>query len=146
MTIITFDIPQFRINFPEFADVIEWPDSRLQFFWDSATCFISDCDYGRLSGKCRDLAINLLTAHIARLSEDLDDGGGSDGLVTSATIDKVSVTESHYQNFKFFNDWWLSKTGYGQQYLALLKTRAVGGWVIGGSLSRSGYRKFNGSF
>jgi len=142
MTTIEFNIAEFRIRFPEFSDVLKFPDVRLEFFWFEATCLISDQDCGRLTGKCRELAIQLLTAHIAKLSEEEAEGGG---IVQSATIDKVSVTLK-YPEFRTQSQWWFYQTPYGSQYYTMLIIRSIGGWNVGGRPVSSGFRKENGSF
>lgn len=142
-----FDVTQFRIDYPQFVDDIAFPDATLQMYWDWATCYISDRDYGFLHGKCRFHAINLMTAHLAALSVIIAQGNYTQipGLVQSSTISKISVSltppplDNQWQ-------WWLSLTPYGQQLLALLQVQSVGGFMIGGAPVRSAFRNEGGGF
>ncbi len=144
MATITFDIDKFRLQFPEFSNVITYPDVMLQMYWDMATCYVSDEDYGCLSGSCRELALNLMTAHLVEIGTGTT-SGDAPAFVSSATVDKVSVsTVPPPQRDQY--EWWLSLTSYGQQLLALLKAKSVGGCYIGGSPERAAFRKVGGYF
>jgi len=48
------------------------------------------------------------------------------GVVTAATIDKISVTLMPPPGLNQWQ-WWLNQTPYGQQLLALLQIAAAGG-------------------
>jgi len=146
MTTLTFDVALFRAQFPEFADPAQYPDALLQGYWDIAICYISDEDYGCLTGACRQLALNQLVAHLARINKMIADGNGTDpGFVSSATIDKVSVTRmTPPQRDQWY--WWLNQTPYGAQLLALLEANAVGGFYIGGGPELGAFRRAGGSY
>lgn len=143
----TFDVTQFRIDYPQFADDAVFPDETLQTYWNWATCYIDAKNYGFLSGVCRGHAIDLMTAHLAALSVIIAQGNyqQNPGLVQAATISKISVTltppplDNQWQ-------WWLSLTPYGQQLFALLQVSACGGFMIGGSPVRSAFRGPAGGF
>lgn len=139
-----FDVDQFRIDFPMFSDKTLFPDARLQMYWDWATCYISDCDYGYLHGSCRYFAIELMVAHLAQLNIIIA-AGETPGQVIGATISKISVTLQGSPNPNQWQ-WWLNQTPFGQQLLALLQAKAVGGFYIGGSPERSAFRKVGGIF
>ena len=144
MAIIEFDVALFREQFPEFASETDYPDATLQMYWNMATCYISDEDFGCLKGDCRRDALNMLTAHIARLYSQVSDGSDP-GFVASATIDKVSVSR---WTPDYINQWnyWLSQTPYGQMLLALLSATGVGGLYIGGINERSAFRQNGGVY
>jgi hypothetical protein len=144
MTTIVFDVAAFRLAYPQFADDTKFPDAVLQGYWDTATCFICPEDYGYLHGKCRERAINLMTAHLAALSVIIA-SGETPGMVQGATIDKVSVTLTP-PPVKTQLAWWLNLTPYGMQLWALLEMSAVGGMFIGGSQNYAAFRKPNGRF
>jgi len=138
------DIPAFRISFPEFADTAKYPDSFLSSCWEVATCFIHDNDYGMLVGDCLQRALELLTAHIAKLSTATNSGQSS-GLTTNANVGDVSVAVLQppiKSQFQF----WLLQTPYGVELLALLGVKAVGGLYVGGLPERTGFRKVGGTF
>lgn len=144
MSDYVFNIPAFRISYPAFASDTTFPDVTLQAYWDSATCYISDTDYGYLSGDCRYKAITLMTAHLTALSV-LIAKGQVPGLVQSATIDKIAISLTP-PPVKNQWQWWLSLTPYGQQLLALLHVAAVGGLFVGGLPERAAFRKVGGVF
>ena len=144
MTTITFDIEQFREQFPEFSNETTYPDVMLQMYFAMATCYVSDEDYGCLSGACRGLALNLMTAHLTKIGTDTT-VGEDPAFVTSATVDKVSVSTQPPPD-KDQYEWWMSLTSYGQQLLALLKAKSVGGCYIGGSPERAAFRGVGGYF
>lgn len=144
MAILTFDVALFRQQFPAFANMTTFPDAMLQMYWDMATCYISDEDYGWLNDGCRQLAINLMTAHLTALSVLIAEGD-TPGIVNSATIDKVSVSLTPPPIPNQWR-WWLNNTPYGAQLLSLLAANSVGGFYIGGLPELSAIRKVGGIF
>lgn len=144
--IIIFNIPEFRLEFPQFVNTVTFPDTLLQRYFNAAIDYISDVNYGWMGLGSRTLALSLMTAHLADIVIIVNKSGGSvPGLVQSSTIDKVSVslTPPPLQNQW---QWWLSLTPYGQQLLALLQAGSVGGFYIGGRPERSAFRKVGGTF
>lgn len=134
----TFDVTAFRASYPQFASTTTFPNLTLQAYYDTAGAYIANDNYGWLTEAQKGLALNLMTAHLAALSI-LIAGGETPGLVTSATIDKVTVTlEPPPVKTQF--QWWLGLTPYGQQLLAILQVASVGGWFVGGSGTRTGFR------
>lgn len=141
------DIATFRLLFPEFANPGPFPDAYIQAQWDMAVSYIGDRDGWALSGAPLRNALNLLTAHLMKLNLMLTAGGGAGvvGVVTGASIDKVSVslaaptTRGGWQ-------YWLSTTPYGMQLWALLSMKAGGGLYIGGRPERRAFRKVGGNF
>lgn len=136
--VIPFDVGAFRKLFPAFANQIDFDTCTVQTFWNVAAEYISPVNYGWMQGASRALAINQMTAHLLALQQQIADGQ-IPGMETSASIDKIAVTlepppvQSQFQ-------WWLSLTPYGQQLLALLSVKAAGGWGVGGSFTRAGFR------
>ena len=141
---LTFDVTQFRATYTEFSDPLKYPDAVLQNYWDIATCYISNENYGYLSGDCRQLAINLMTAHLAKIA-DLSNSGQLAILAQAASIDKISVSLTPPPLKNQFA-WWLSTTAYGQQLYALLQARSVGGFYVGGLPEKSAFRRVGGIF
>lgn len=141
----TFDPAAFRSQFPQFASAAQYPDGMLSGYFTMATCYIEPFDSPRLQGDCLQLALNLMTAHLAVEFSIANTGENSVGIITSSTIDKVSVTQQVPQTrnaWQFF----LSKSGYGQQLWALLSGHAIGGFMVGGSMERGAVRKAGGVF
>jgi len=141
----TFDVASFRLLFPAYANATKYPDDLLSGYFDMGTCYISPEDWPGLSGGCLQTALNLMTAHLLYLSDKAQKGSTQSGPTTSATVDRVSVTiapppiKNEWQN-------WLSLSPYGQQLWALLTVKAAGGFLVGGSDERSGFRVAGGFF
>lgn len=144
MATIEFDVDQFREAFPAFADETTYPDATLQMYWDTATCYVSNEDYGCLTGDCRRQAINLMTAHLCTISTMVQ-SGKTPKFVQSSTIDKVSVSVTPPPNKDQYS-WWLSLTPYGAQLQALLGANIAGGLYIGGRPEKAAFRKVGGFF
>lgn len=144
MGTLVFDVSAFRAQFPAFSNADVFDDATLQAYWDAAICYISNENYGYLAGDCRQRAINLMVAHLLQLARTAAAGKQS-GLMQSASIDKISITvtpppvQSQWQ-------WWLSTTPYGAQLLALLQSKSVGGFYIGGLPETAAFRKAWGRF
>lgn len=142
---IEFDVAVFRAQFPAFASETTYPDALLQGYWDQATCYISDQDYGCVQGGCRRAAINAMAAHLCALN-DLIVSGNAPGVAVGATVGSVSASRAQPP---FGTDpwrYWLNLTPYGQQLLALLESAAVGGFYVGGNPERAAFRRVGGGF
>ena len=143
--ILTFDYASFIATFPMFSNAVKFPQATLQMYWDMGTSYISDVNYGWLQCQNRQLALNLLTAHLAQLYILINCDHQVPNLMQTATIDKITVglTPPPIPNQW---QWWLNQTGYGQQLLALLQANSVGGFYIGGSPVLDGFRGAYGQF
>lgn len=134
MTTIAFDAATFRALFPPYSNATIYPDALLQMLWDNGTNYITDqsggCNCCGLSLSQQTYALNLMTAHLLALN-NLIAAGQTPGIMTAATIDKISVA---VQPPPSTNNWqyWLNETPYGRQLLALLKVASVGGCSYGG--------------
>ena len=141
---ITLDIAAFRALFTAFADTTTYPDATITMFWDTAINYVSNADYGELNGSSREYALQLMTAHLLAL-QAIVNKGQTPSMVNSSTIDKISVSLT-VAPVKNQWQWWLNLTAYGQQLLALLQIKAVGGLYIGGLPERAAFRKVGGIF
>ena len=141
MAVITFDVVAFRASYPQFANPTKWTNAALQGYFDTAICIINNNDYGcgSLTGACRVRALNLETAHLAALA-DIIASGQTPGLVNSATVDRVSVSLTPPPTLSSWR-YWLSLTPYGLQLLAILSSKSVGGYYIGGNPEVSAFRR-----
>lgn len=134
MSTIVFNASTFRAMFPVFKDTTVYPDAVLQIYWDTATAYVSNqtggCYIYSLKLGQQTLALNLMAAHLAYLNS-LIATGNTPGVVTGATVDKVSVTLEPPPSS---NNWqyWLNQSPYGQQLLALLSVASAGGFYYGG--------------
>lgn len=149
---VTLDPATFRALFPEFADATAYPEAALQIRWDAeAVGYVSDENCGDLRDAKRAYAVQLMLAHLLRLSKLAASAGVGGaalaGVVTAATIDKVSVTLAPPPARDAWG-YWLAQTPYGQQLSAFLSAQAVGGFYIGGNIpaERSAFRKAGGVF
>lgn len=144
-TIPPFDPAAFRLLFPAFADPAAYSDAMLGGYYTMAECFITpSCLWG--CGGCLGTALNLMTAHLlASTGNAITAAMGGSGVITSATVDKVTVSRQVPTTRGNFSQY-LLQTPYGQQLLALLGVKAAGGWVVGGSRERQSIRKAGGTF
>ena len=142
--ILTFDVSSFRTQFPAFGSPLGFPDATLQMYWDMGTNFVSNINAGVLNGAGRQLALNLMTAHLTALSV-LIASGQTPVIVQGSTIDKVSVTLTPPPVQSQFR-WWLNTTPYGMELLTLLQVRSAGGFYIGGAPELSAFRIVGGGF
>lgn len=135
MTTVLFDPILFRGLFPAFKVEEQFPTLQLQTYWDLATAYVNDqaggCYIYALKAKQQVFALNLMTAHIAYLNQQMA-SGQTTGVVTGASIDKVSVTLLAPPSN---NQWqfWLNQSPYGQQLLALFTVASAGGFYYGGN-------------
>lgn len=145
---ITYNFALFQAQFPAFSGAA-YTTALVEAQWNIATCYISELEGCTFKSNCRALAINGVTAHLFQLgvnSAIVPIGGKSKGLVKSASIDKVSVSIVEPPSSNSDYQWWLNQTSFGQQILALLKVKSVGGLFIGGRNERGAFRKSNGGF
>jgi len=143
----TFDVTAFRLLFPAFANPTLFPDVYLTAQWTAATSYIGAYDGCILNGARLQQALNLLTAHLLQINVILANSGQTPtlGVLTSATVDKVTVTNMPPPATSGWK-YWLATTPYGLQLWALLSLALPGGIYIGGSPERSAFRKVGGRF
>ena len=147
MAIPALDYAKFRELFPQFANEALYPDTLLASWWIMANCAMQEpcvC----LEDECGDLMLYLMTAHIGALMSGIaagGSGGGKAGVLTSATIDKVTVS---YTLPPFSSGWqfWMSSTPYGMQLWAMLSAAAAGGFHVNGRPEARAFRKVYGRF
>jgi len=131
MASVTLDITEFREIYPAFSDNTKYPDSVITIAFNKATIFFkneTNCvlDEGQLK-----TIEYLMTAHLLQIQTNTNSGNTA-GVITSASIDKISVTIADPSSKDDF-DYFLNQTIYGQELLALLSLLVVGGFYIGGS-------------
>jgi len=140
---IELDIASFRTNFPAFGSETDYPEMRLNSQYAIGKCYIADNDC-TLPEECREYALQLMLAHLLKIQDSISSGGPTN-IVTSATEGSVSVSLSEPPNPDTWT-YWFSSTPYGMQLVSMLDANSVGGFYIGGSEERRGYRKINGGF
>jgi len=141
--IIELDIDSFRANFPAYADEAIYTDMRLLAQYEHGKCYIADNDC-TLAEQCREYALQLVLAHLLSIQDSITAGRPTQ-IVTSATEGSVSVSLSEPPNSGTFS-YWLNTTPYGVQVLAMLSVASAGGFSVGGSNERRGFRKIDGGF
>lgn len=133
-----FDLSAFRTAYPVFDSV---PDATVEAAATSALCLIGQdgCD-------CDVQMWQLMVAHLLYIQGQVATGNGNAGAVTSATIDKVSVAFAAPPFGTSAYKFWLFKSPYGGQLLALLDRCSKGGVYVGGLPERSAFRSVGGVF
>lgn len=131
---MTFDLSVFRSLYPQFSTV---SDAAVMAASGQADCYID-------STYADDCAIYLMVAHLLQLSANAATGKPG-GQITTATIDKVSVTVAQAPGTTSYA-YWLNSTPYGQQLAALLARCAAGGTHVGGLPERAAFRSVGGLF
>ena len=144
---LVFNVDYFRVAYPEFGNGVVFTTPRLQRNWDAATLYISNQNWGWLRNRGRQHCINLMTAHITQI-QVINQEGEVAGIVTDAEVGSVKVQLEPPPLPNQFQ-WWLGTTSYGQQLLALLQAKSVGGAYYGGpsvlaAFYVGGYRGRNG--
>lgn len=133
-----FDLSAFRTAYPVFDSV---PDATVEAAATSALCLIGQdgCD-------CDVQMWQLMVAHMLYIQGQVATGNGNAGAVTSATIDKVSVSFAAPPFGTSAYKFWLFKSPYGGQLLAMLDRCSKGGVYVGGLPERSAFRSVGGVF
>lgn len=139
---ITYNDAAFRALFPNFSNTSTYPELLIQAYWDTASLYINPNYYKTIAGFTlaqQTQALNLMTAHLVYLF-NLINTNQTPGIVTAATIDKISVTLQPPPEVNQWQ-WWLNQSPYGQQLLALLQVVSVGGFYVSGAPpGRAGFR------
>lgn len=133
-----FDLSAFRTAYPVFDSV---PDATVQAAATSALCLI-----GQDGCECDVQQWQLMVAHLLYIQGQVATGNGNAGAVTSATIDKVSVAFAAPPFGTSAYKFWLFKSPYGGQLLAMLDRCSKGGVYVGGLPERSAFRSVGGVF
>lgn len=140
---IQYDDALFRTQIPAYSDPVAYQTAMIQNWWTVGSNYVTNqyggCYTGGLNLASQALALNLMAAHLLFLSGIIANGE-TPGVVTGATIDKVSVTLEPPPNT---NNWqyWLQTSPYGQQLLALLEVSSVGGFYFGGTPVYPAFRR-----
>lgn len=133
-----FDLSAFRTSYPVFDSV---PDATVQAAATAALCLI-----GQDGCECDVQQWQLMVAHMLYIQGQVATGNGGAGAVTSATIDKVSVAFAAPPFGTSAYKFWLFKSPYGSQLLAMLDRCSKGGVYVGGLPERSAFRSVGGVF
>lgn len=131
-----FPVADFITLYPVFSCV---PDSEIELVAEQAECYLNNC-----GGKCYTQLWMLLVAHMLKLRQ-IEESGETAGIITSASIDKVSVS---YATPPAGSDsaYWFGLTPYGKQYMVLNKRCGGVGFYVGDMPERSAFRSVGGRF
>lgn len=138
MSSIVFDIAEFRVKYPIFDSI---SDAVVLRAFESAEMFISNNTSCYLSESRLKYVLYLMTAHMLQIGIDTaSNDGGNAGIVSSTSIDKISVSFEARLNKTSFQ-YFLNKTIYGEEILALFSLWSAGGYYIGGSNATLGFKR-----
>lgn len=117
-----FDLSLFRDTFPAFADPGVYPDARVSFQGQLADQFYGAEPWGDLQANVAMLAV----AHaLAMQGKSGGSSGGVKGVVSSKSVDKVSVSydvrAATYDNAPYFNG-----SPYGIELYRLIRMAGAG--------------------
>lgn len=133
---MAFDLAKFRALYPQFNSI---SDATVLANADQAECYLANL-------HCADdCALNLMVAHLLQIVRNAEQGLPG-GQITSATIDKVSVSVAQAPGSTNSYTYWLNGTPYGQQLAALLARCSAGGTFVGGLPERAAFRSVGGIF
>lgn len=129
---MAFDNAQFRLNFPEFTDVVRYPESQIDFWLSiGEICLIED-RWGTLYTQ----GMQLFVAHnITLAAQNAKTGavggvpGATSGPVSSKSVGSVSVSYDT-QSIAEANAGEWNATSYGRQLIRLARMVGVGAHQI----------------
>lgn len=117
------DKAQFRLDFPEFGNVVTFPDSMLTFWATIGEAQISSTSFGDLYTQ----AVELFTAHnitlaAGNIKQSQSGGlpGGASGAIASKAVGSVSVSYDNASSMLPDAGHW-NQTLYGRQYIQLVR-------------------------
>ena len=129
MSTINYNDANFRALFPQYANATAYPTIALQLWWNNAGSYLNPnyygCGWGGMTLAQQTLALNYMTAHLYFIN-NLAAANEDSGIITSAGIDKISITLEPPPEVNQWQ-WWLNQSPYGKQLLALLQVAVVGG-------------------
>lgn len=138
---IQIDVDSFKTAFPVFSKV---PGPTIELYFGFATDIMTNEPQCGVSTQIQTRWLYLMTAHLLAINLQVL-AGNNPGIVTQASIDKISVTMQPPPERNQWQ-WWLNQTPYGQQLLALLQAQSAGGFYVGGTPERTAFRGFGGRF
>lgn len=129
---MTVTVASFRVNFPEFASDVTYPDGEVQFWLDLGVLLC-----GPRWGNLLDYGVQLFMAHNLSLQFNASQSGSSGqapgsivGPITSGTVDKVSYSRDPGAAMDPANGHW-NLTTYGLRYIRLVRMVGAGPVQVG---------------
>lgn len=129
---------QFRIDFPEFADITVFTDAQITFWASIAVALVNECRWGDdLATAGAELVVAFNLSLGAANQQTVMNGGipgvGGGGPVTGMSVDKVSIefdASAAAGSLERAGMWALNE--YGVRYLTLLRLSGAGVMQVGG--------------
>lgn len=122
-------IATFRANFPEFADIVAYPDSQITFWSSIAEKMVNVCAWG---DDMWPFGVQLFTAHnlvLARSNLNSATVGGlpgqNAGAAQSKTVGSASVSYDTQSTIELNAGHW-NLTTYGKQFIHLARIFGAG--------------------
>lgn len=114
MSVVVFDLPAFRLRYPEFNAV---PDALLGAYFIEAGVYCNNTECSPVANTAlRSILLNMLVAHLAMLYDGAN-GDGSSGLVGRVnTATEGSVTVGAEMGPATNSAAWYLQTQYGASY------------------------------
>jgi hypothetical protein len=112
----------FRAAFPEFADIVRYPDAMLAFWSSFAVIQVDPCRWGTQVN----MGIYLYVAHEITLAAQNQKAGvvggtpGASGLANSKTVGSVTVAYDTTSTSEKDAGYW-NLTNYGKQFIRLAR-------------------------
>ncbi len=103
------------------------------------------CIFQNLPEGSRFNVLLWMTAHLVWSDYLIRQGQTTAGMVTGATVSKVSVSITPPPSASAWQ-FWLSTSPYGLQLWAFLNIKSAGGAYVGGLPERTAFRKVGGVF
>lgn len=137
---MNFDIAAFRAAFPQFVDVLAYPDPVIQGWVNLATTSAM----GSWFALATLTEQQLLVAHLgALMSKVAAEGTAPTGALVSAGQGSVSASFTP-PPVKSAWGYWLSSSPYGATLWGLLQIAGMGGDLVGALPERAAFRKVGG--
>lgn len=141
----TFDAVAFRKQFPYFASETKYPDEQLSGYFSTATVHIYPHDWMLACGDTLQRMLDLMTAHLAYRYNQLLQGNSTVGILSGASIDKVSVSMQVPATVRAWQAW-LASSPFGMELWALISAIRPRAIPVGGLPERQGFRRVGGGF
>lgn len=126
------DAATFRQDYPEFADLVAYPDSAVSRWITLAEKLLPECRWADLWP----LGVELFTAHYLVLGQRAAKAaasgvgiGGNGAPISSKSVDKVSVSYDNALVSLEDAGFWAA-TGYGIQFLQWARMVGMGGMQL----------------
>lgn len=137
---MTVTYTSFTGAFPEFSDGTKYPETQVDFWLSQAPNMLNE----RRLGANFDLATMLFVAHNVAISAKESRlgaqglAGGSAGIVSAKSVDKVSVSYDTTSTAIAGAGAW-NQTSYGQRLYKMFQAAAAGPFYVSGARG-GGYR------